>query len=479
LLTLEGARADDGPGRDLAVLQKAVETAIARAEPSVVCILVSRSDSYAALHQGPSTDVPGKLGGFRSQLDTRNEEQYRAIRALDLSIPDNVPESFGSGLVLDRSGLILTCAHVVKNATKIYVRVDGGKGSWADIHALDPRSDLAVLRLLEPPAGLKEVVFAQGNSFRKGQFVIGLANPYAAGYRDGSASASWGIISNLRRRAPGASSETDRTLQSFHRYGTLLQTDIRVAPGCSGGALINLSGEVIGITTALAALTGLDAPGGFAVPVDERMRQVIEILRSGEEVEYGFLGVRMIPDDRSRRGAVVLDVVSGAPADHAGLQPNDIVVAINGNPVRSSDDLFLQVGSLTVGSPVSLEIRRGSALIRKGPVSLTKLFVSIAPLASRQPPPRFGLRVDYISVLSQRSYGPLPGDGVVIREIIEKSAAHEQKLLQLDRVITHVNGRPVRTPKEFYEAMDGAGNRAVLTVLNSERRPETVILENQ
>ena len=123
---------------------------------------------------------------------------------LDLSGPNVVPESYGSGVVVDAdNGLVLTMAHVVHNATKIYVRLSGGRGSWADVHAADPRSDLAVLKLIDPPTGLRALKCGDGSRLRKGQFVIGLANPFAAGFRDGSPSASWGIISNLHRRASG------------------------------------------------------------------------------------------------------------------------------------------------------------------------------------------------------------------------------------------------------------------------------------
>src|SRR5207249_3082413 len=107
-------------------------------------------------------DYPGRLGKFDARAarkkvpaDVRNRARIlRAIAAHDLSAAKVVPESYGSGIVVDRTGLVLTCAHVVRNATRVYVRVPGGRGSWADIHAADPRSDLAVLKLLDPPAGL-------------------------------------------------------------------------------------------------------------------------------------------------------------------------------------------------------------------------------------------------------------------------------------------------------------------------------------
>ena len=135
--------------------------------------------------------------------------------------------------------------------------------------------------------------------------MICLANPFAAGFRDGSPSASWGIISNLHRRASGVTSEIERpgVKPTLHHYGTLIQTDVRLALGCSGGALLNLDGELIGLTTAQAALVGSEAPGGFAVPLDGPMKRIIDVLVRGDEVEYGFLGVTVPPNRHVRAGA--------------------------------------------------------------------------------------------------------------------------------------------------------------------------------
>ena len=130
---------------------------------------------------------------------------------LTAAVPQsNGTVSVGSGVVVSETGLVLTNAHVVHNATKIYVRLPGGRGSWADIHASDPRSDLAVLRLLSRVPNLKAIKIGEGERIRKGQFVLSLANPFAPGFRDGSPSASWGIVSNLRRRVPGRDNELEQ-----------------------------------------------------------------------------------------------------------------------------------------------------------------------------------------------------------------------------------------------------------------------------
>src|SRR5262249_40067309 len=117
-----------------------------------------------------------------------------------------------------------------------------------------------VVGVLSPRVPVRPLPLGEGEKVRKGQFVLSLANPFAAGFRDGSPSASWGIISNLRRRAPTQQKEEDRT-KTLHHYGTLLQTDARLHLGCSGGALIDLKGQLLGLTTALAALSGGQTPG--------------------------------------------------------------------------------------------------------------------------------------------------------------------------------------------------------------------------
>jgi serine protease Do len=364
----------------------------------------------------------------------------------------------------------------VRNATKIFIRLPGGAGSWANIHALDPRSDLAVLEMIDCPRELHPVTFGNGGKLRKGQFVIGLSNYYAAGCRDGSPSASLGIVSNLRRRAPGElKSESDRALQSFHRYGTLIQTDVRIGLGCSGGALLDLNGEVIGITSALAALTGIEAPGGFAVPVDAKMKEIIKILARGEEVEYGLLGVILSPQMQGS-GADIHSTTYSGPANRAGVNGGDRIVAINETPVRNNDDLFLLISSLTAGSEARLVVRRGGIEQHLPPVRLAKLYVSTPPLVSSRPEAIGGLRVDYASILSNRSDSRHLFDSVVIREIVPSSPAARIDVLQPNRLISRVNGIPVTTPAAFYQAMKRAGQNAVLTVINPEEEEVTVTL---
>jgi S1-C subfamily serine protease len=481
-------RADLAPVK---AIEAAVKKGIARASPSIACIYVSRSDAY---HKAPYWGVlpprgsAGQLGRFDAAAAARKVPAdarqralvLRTIRDHDLSAPNNVPESYGSGIVVASSGLVLTNAHVVHNATKIYVRLSGRRGSWADIHASDPRSDLAVLRLLDKVPNLEALKLGAGEKVRKGQFVIALSNEFSPGFRDGRPSAAWGIISNLRQRAPGDLEKMDRAKITLHHYGTLLQTDARIRLGASGGALIGLDGAVIGLTTVLAGIRGNDNPGAQAIPLDAETRRIIEVLKRGEEVEYGFLGVVLAPDARIGPGVRISATSPNSPAARAGLRGGDTIVRINGNPVRANNDLFLLIGMSLAGGTARVEVVRGGGAPLVFNVKLEKFHVQGPIIAARRPPALGGLRVDYLSILAQRGaiprWGRWVSAGVVIREVVPKSPADKADL-QPDKVITHVDGRAVNVPAEYYAQLARAKGRVELTILDSDGRPERVSLD--
>ena len=471
--------------REIQLLQAQVHALIEKAEPSIVCIAVSRSDGYRKYGQQPSADQPGKLGTFdRKHFHEMGDLATRELlRRLDLSDPDTVPDSYGSGVVIDPKGLILTNYHVIRDATKIFVRLPGGSGSYADLHAADARSDLAVLRLIVPPKNLKPITFSDGSAVKKGDFVISLANPFSVGFRDGSPSASWGMISNLKRRGPGPSKEIERN-RPLSQYQILLQTDARLNLGCSGGAILNLNGEMIGLTTSTAAIQGGESAGGFALPMDKGMLRFIEVLKRGEEIEYGFLGISIPPNDpflpEGIPGISVDGVMPGLPASRAGLQRGDWITRINGQPVKDYDDLFLSVGSQLAGTEVVLDVQSFNRS-RKVTVRLAKANPTGLSIASEKRAPVFGIRVDYTSVLMTNNSIPLP-TGVYVREIIKESPA-ESKLKprrEGDRmIITQVNGKAISNPADFFEAVKNKGSlelKVVDVVPNFESTERTVKL---
>jgi S1-C subfamily serine protease len=475
---------------DVLALQEAIRQSIERAEPSIACILVSRSEKYRPFDT-VRPDVPGQLGGFElGQVRRRfqeNDPEYRVIASLDLSNPDNVPESFGSGVVIDdREGLVLTQAHVVRKATKVYVRLPGQRGSWADIHAADPRSDLAVLKLISPPPNLKALRLGDGGKLRKGDFVLSLSNPFAAGYRDGSPSASWGIVSNLRRRPTQMFSDVERGERArlpLYRFGTLIQTDTRLNLGCSGGALLDLRGELVGLTTSLAGIAGGETPGGFAVPLDGGLRRIIEVLRRGEEVEYGFLGVTLDPSgerEGEERYVHIGNVLPGGPAMAGGLRSGDYILAINGTPVHNNDELFLAIGMHLAGNTVRIE---AASRFPTGPkqihqVTLAKYAVDGPVVSSKRPPAPRGLRVDWTSTLPLRWRNPIIPEGVLIREVQPNSSADKARL-QPDMIIARVNNRPVKMPAEFYREIENLKGPVELTLLTPDGHEEHVTIDGK
>ncbi len=376
---------------------------------------------------------------------------------------DFMPDDYGTGVIVDRRGLILTNLHVLGEDSDYFVTTVDRKVYKAVPKATDPRSDLAVLSI--EARDLTPIKFGDADNLKKGQIVIALGNPYAIA-RDGQASASWGIISNFSRKAPAASDESLPSglgKSTLHHFGTLLQTDARLNLGTSGGALVNLKGEMIGLTTALAAVAGYEQAAGYAIPVDETFRRVVETLKQGREVEYGFLGVgpeslRESDILAGRHGARVGVVVKGTPAERFGLKLGDVITHVDGRPIFDADGLVLQVGKLPVESLVHLTVERDGQVLPVN-VELTKYAVRGKKVVTTPAPSWRGMRVDYIT--TDRSYAEHINDGkidplgcVLITEVDQDSPAWNQGL-RPEMAISHVGNVRVSSPKEFQAAVAG------------------------
>jgi serine protease Do len=457
------------PGADPADLQDRMKKLIDAAEPSVVSLVISHNPK----HPVPRANRPWELGDYRSPAIVTFRGRQPERDKLDLADVRNAADyTLGSGVVLDeRDGLILTCYHLIDGARKIYARGAGITGSYADIVAGDARSDLAVLRLRSPTSKLKAVKIAEVRTHEgpktkatvsRGQWVVAIAHPFAAGLPDGQATASWGILSNISRRSPLPLGADDIRPGYLYQYGSLLQTDARANLGSSGGGLFNLDGELIGLLSAAAGVAGSEAAGGYAIPMDSIYRGIVDVLRRGDEVEYGFLGVapERLSSDPRRPGLYVSTVTPGSPAAIAGIEPNDLIQSVNGRTIQDDSDLFLLIGGALAGKDVTLTVF-GQNQSREVRATLAKFQHPYANIASAPPPTYSGLRIDYSSLMVQQLIGPgarmgLNLNGVIVRDLEPNSRA-ETAFRQLPIgqgrwLITKVNGTPVSNPSAFHAA---------------------------
>ena len=241
--------------------------------------------------------------------------------------------------------------------------------SIAEVKGASPYSDLAILEVTEPVTDEEfvPITFGDGTKLRKGQIVIALGNPYAIA-RDGQASASWGVA-NLQQTPPvagenGAMFTSRPTLQHF---GSLIQTDAKLNLGTSGGALLNLQGEMVGLTTSLAAVAGYEQAAGYAIPVDDAFRETVEKLKVGEERTHGLLGITFRRDEGVPGNGVRIDMIYAAgPARQADIRPNDVIKSVNEQAIRDGDDLMLNIGRLPAGSPTASPWGRAARLSATG-----------------------------------------------------------------------------------------------------------------
>jgi serine protease Do len=405
--------------------------------------------------------------------------------------PDFVPNDFGTGIVVaplsgSNERFILTNYHVVRGGpaatpglkvieSQIYIRFGDRHGYQARILAADPRSDLAVLAIDYGALGLKREqidpipIRTDPAPLQKGQLVLSLGNPYAIA-RDGSASVSWGMISNISRRPAPLRQPRDMgppKAQTIHQYGTLLQVDSRMELGTSGGALVDLRGQLVGITTSLAALEGYEKSVGFAIPIDSFARRVIDSLCRGYEVEYGFLGLTpmpVAPDQLFRVGhfnqvsAVRVErVIPNSPAARAGLEIDDVILKVEGRPLLDQYDLMRYVGTFAPDSTVRMTVWRPhesheltlNAKLGKWPVEDEEAIIATA---QRFPAWR-GLTVDYPTGRFKYFGNAYEfKEAVLVTNVAARSPAQAAGLAEGD-FIASVGGTPVRTPAEFYEAV--------------------------
>ena len=275
-----------------------------------------------------------------------------------------VPRGSGTGFVWDKRGHIVTNAHVVHSSdgkARYTVTLSDGRTFKAELRSTDPYKDLAVLRLVSPPSDLVPIRLPpKGSSPRVGQKVIAIGNPFGL-----DNTLTTGVVSALGRDVEGFGQVTIRDM---------IQTDASINPGNSGGPLLDSSGQLIGVNTMIFSSSGSSAGIGFAVPVEAVRRGVPYMINTGKPLRVG-LGVRLADPNRLRAariqvpGVAVQSVDPDTPAAKAGLRgftsgPNgtelgDVIVAVDGKPVRNFDDLYIALDGHAPGDVVTLTVLRG------------------------------------------------------------------------------------------------------------------------
>ena len=465
---------------------------LSAAEDATIAAIQKAERSVVAIARIPRNQAQGDRANFNSlRLGTPFPFDDSP------SDPDFVPALYGSGVIFSDDGFIVTCAHVLDDPREndYFVWLDkrsyparAVRGEPSKVYAADPFSDLAVLKI--DAENLTPISFGNANALRKGQFVIALGNPDAIA-RDGEASASWGIISNLSRVAPAEKNDANTaTKETIHQYGTLIQTDARLNLGTSGGALVDLQGNMIGLTTSLAARTGYEKSAGFAIATNDMFQRVLQTLKLGKLPEYGFLGIQPedIPDSDARNvyGAKVSVVIPGLPGDLAGLQTEDVIVSVGSRPIRNRNDLFRELSLLAAGDEVPLTVLRSrpgarastqltlAAKMSKKNVSTSRPSYSInAPLQWR------GMTVEYVtafpddqtrsSLLNHHSGSPQ-----IAALTVEPGTPAWDAGIRPGNGIQQLDGTQVNSPDEFHRTASQIKGVATLTIVQASGRSEKI-----
>jgi S1-C subfamily serine protease len=465
------ALAQSPPERDGLATLSAIEATLAdvidKVEPSVVAISRTEPERRAAAAQLFTADpVFGDLRQFA---------QSEAAQS-----------SVAAGVIIDPAGLVLTEFLAVRKDHVHMVTTTDGKTYAAEIRAADPRSGLAILAIQplstsplqrtgssEPPKLAKFPVIPLGDAalLRKGQFVIAIGNPYAI-QTDGSPTASWGTVTNLARKAapgtnfndaPGPNQDYHTTL---HHLGTLIQTDAKLGWISGGGALVNLRGELVGLTTTAATIAGHEQPAGYAIPINTTFRRIIDTLKEGREVEYGLLGVQLgmgalgTPAPADLR-VTVQYAYPGSPGDRAGLAGGDVITRVNGQAIDDVDKLQLAVSALPPSTTTTVDYERGGKPAT-AKVTLAKLGLPGNKIVTNRPPAWRGIHVDYATALDASSLGQaieskaLDPTGCVLVSEVEPDSSAWRDGIRPNMFISHVGSQRVTTPEEFYAAIQGA-----------------------
>ncbi|MBI3870578.1 MAG: Do family serine endopeptidase [Verrucomicrobia bacterium] len=365
-------------------------------------------------------------------------------------------QGLGSGVVISKDGYILTNNHVVENADEIKVSVgEEEKDYIATVIGRDDKTDIAVLKI--DASDLTPITTTDSDAIEVGDIVLAVGNPFGIGQ-----TVTMGLVSATGRSALGL------------HYENFIQTDAPINPGNSGGALVDSQGRLIGINTAILSRTGGNQGIGFAVPIN-LARFVMESIVKDGRVVRGFMGVHLQPmtpalarqfklGDSS--GAMVAEVQPNTPAAKAGLKDGDIILELDGRPVKDSHSLRLQVSQTAPGTKISLKVVREGEK-RKVDIVLKELPDNLAASNEKEKSGSKSDALDGVTVgdldkaTRNRLSVPAEVKGVVVTAIEENSASAEAGL-KVGDIIREINRHPVTTAEEAVDLSEKIKEDTVL-----------------
>ncbi|MFC1883219.1 DegQ family serine endoprotease [Thermodesulfobacteriota bacterium] len=349
--------------------------------------------------------------------------------------------SLGTGFIIDKEGFILTNNHVVENTDEIKVKFDDGKEFEAKIVGRDPKTDLALIRI-DTDRSLEALPLGDSEKLEVGDWVVAIGNPFGLGN-----TVTAGIVS-AKYRNIGAGT-----------YDNFIQTDASINPGSSGGPLLNTSGEVIGINTAIFSRSGGNIGIGFAIPIN-MAKDIIPQLRTKGKVVRGWLGVmvqQITPELKEKlgleeeKGALVANVTKGGPAEKAGIKRGDVITAFGKKEINMMKELPLVVAATPVGKAIPVTvIRDGEKKIIK--VKIEEMKSEETAVEASQEKPDLGLTVEEFTPEQARRFGLPETTGLVVTNVESYSPAAESGLKRGD-VILEIDREPMRTIEEFNKKM--------------------------
>ena len=369
----------------------------------------------------------------------------------------NPPRGFeqrgvGSGFVMSREGYILTNNHVVEDADQIKVKLANGKEYDAIVIGRDPKTDLALIKIKTSP-DLQPLSLGNSDELKVGSWVVAVGSPFGL-----EQTVTAGIVS-AKGRVIGSGP-----------YDNFIQTDASINPGNSGGPLINMKGEVVGINTAIIA-SGQGI--GFAIPIN-MAKEIVPQLEEKGHVTRGWLGVsiqEVTPELakslglKEKKGALVAQVVSGSPAEKAGIEQGDVIVEFDGKEVTDSRDLSRIAASTAVGKAVTVKVSRDGKVmdrqVKLGEMEEKGVEVSKAPSTHKS----LGITVQNLTPEIAKGLGLKKETGVVVTRVEPESAAADAGI-QTGDVIQEVNRKPVKNVEDFVQKVEKAkGQENVLLLI--------------